>query len=223
MRGHARDGEALARALALVEIAALAPVRIGHNRLAADLMKGDVLRGVARGAGDRHGREHAVLVGRGPFEHMHAAHRAAEHAQHLLDAEMIEQPRLRAHHVGHGDDRKIRTIGALGRRVDRARTGRAHAAADDIGAQHEIAVGIDRLAGADHGLPPAGLAGDGVQIRDVLIACQGMAHHHEIRLLGIERAVGLIGDAERCERGPAIERQRLRQNARSRFAARRSA
>ena len=111
MRGHARHGEALARALALVEIAALTPFGIGHHRLAADLVEGDVLRGVARGAGDRHGGEHAVLIGRGPFQHLHAAHRAAEHRQHVGDAEMIEQPRLRAHHVAHGDDGKVEPIG----------------------------------------------------------------------------------------------------------------
>ena len=111
VRGHARDGEALARALALVEIAALAPVGIGHHRLAADLVEGDVLRGMARRAGDRHRGEHAVLIGRGPFQHLHAAHRAAEHAEHVGNAEMIEQPRLRPHHVAHGDDREVEPVG----------------------------------------------------------------------------------------------------------------
>ena len=100
VRGHARHGKAFARALALVEIASLAPIGIGHHGLAPDLVEGDVLRGVARGAGDRHRGEHAVLVGRGPFQHLHAAHGAAEHAEHVRNAEMVEQPRLRPHHVG---------------------------------------------------------------------------------------------------------------------------
>jgi hypothetical protein len=55
MRGHARDGQTFARTLALIEIAPQAPVGIGHHRLAPDLVEGDVLRGMARGAGNRHG------------------------------------------------------------------------------------------------------------------------------------------------------------------------
>ena len=209
VRGHARHGEPFARAPALVEIAALAPVGIGHHRLAADLVKGDVLRGVARGAGDRHRREHAVLIGCRPFQHLHAAHRAAEHREHVGNAEMIEQAGLRPHHVGDGDDGKVEPVRAPGGGIDGARPGRAHAPADDIGAQHEIAIGVDRLAGPDHGVPPAGLAGDGMDVGDVLIAGQRMAHQHEVGLGGIEFAIGLIGDGKRRKLGPAIERQRL--------------
>ena len=209
VRRHARNGEAFARARALIEIAALAPVWIGHDGLAPDLVEGDVLRGMARGAGDRHGREHAVLVGRSPFEHLHAAHRAAKHAEHDRNAEMIEQPRLRPHHVGDGDDGKVEPVGTAGRGIGRAWPGRAHAAADHIGAEHEIAVGIDRLAWADHGLPPARLAGDGMDVGDMLVAGERMTDEHEVRLVGVERAVGLIGDGEGREFLPAVERKRI--------------
>ena len=97
-----------------------------------------------------------------------------------------------------GDDGKVETVGPPGGRIDRARPGRAHAAADHVGAEHEIAVGVDRLAGADHGLPPAGLAGDGMDVGDVLVAGQRMTDENEIRLAGVERAVGLVGDGERA-------------------------
>jgi len=43
-------------------------------------------------------------------------------------------------------------------------------AAEHIGADHVVAVGVDRLAGSDHGVPPAGLAGDGMAVEDVLVA-----------------------------------------------------
>ena len=75
------------------------------------------------------------------------------HAEQLLDAEMVEQHRLRAHHVADGDDREVEPIGLAGRRIGRGRAGRAHAAADHVGADDEVAVGVDRLAGADHARP----------------------------------------------------------------------
>ena len=53
VRAHARDREAAPRARALGEIAAVAPFRIGHHRLAADLVERDVLRRMPRRAGDR--------------------------------------------------------------------------------------------------------------------------------------------------------------------------
>ena len=73
----------------------------------------------------------------------------------------------------------------------------------------KIALGIDRPAGADHGLPPAGLAGDRMLVDDVLIAGQRMADQNRIAAVGIERAVGLIGDLPRREIDAGVEPQRL--------------
>ncbi len=138
--GHARDGEPAMRLRALVEIAPAAPVRIGHHGLAAEFVERDVLRRMARRAGDRHRREHALGIGRGPLQHLHAAHRAADHAEQRVDAETVEQHGLRAHHVGNGDDRKIQPPRLAGRGIGRGRTGRAHAAADHVGADDEVLV-----------------------------------------------------------------------------------
>ena len=108
VRAHARDREPAARIGALDRNSGpAAPFRIGHHRLAADLVEGDVLRRVARRAGDRQRREHALGIARRPLQHLHAAHRAAGHREQRVDAEMVEQHRLRAHHVADGDDREI--------------------------------------------------------------------------------------------------------------------
>ena len=167
--GHARHGQAVARLDAEIEVAALRPVGIGHHGLPADLVEGDVLRGVPGRGGDRHGREHAVAVARGPFQHLHAAHRAADHAEQLLDAEVIDQRHLRVDHVADGDDGKVDAPGLAGVGVDAGGAGRAHAAAEHVGADDEEAVGVDRLARArpssptsracrsrDEGLPRTG-------------------------------------------------------------------
>ena len=185
------------------------PLRIGHHGLPAEFVKRDVLRRVTRAAGDRQRGEDAVRIGRGPLQRLHAAHRAADHTEQRFDAEAIEQHRLRAHHVGNGDERKIQTPHLAGGRIGRSRSGRAHAAADHIGADDEVAVGVERAAGTDHDFPPAGLAGQRMPIGDMLIKRQRMADQNRVGTVGIEFAIGLVGDLERRKIDAAIERQRL--------------
>ena len=101
---------------AVVEVAAAAPVGIGHDGLAADLVEGDVLRRMPGRRGDRHGGEDALRIERRPLQHLHAAHRAAGDAEQRVDAEMVDQHGLRPHHVADGDDRQIEPVGPAGRR-----------------------------------------------------------------------------------------------------------
>ena len=121
----------------------------------------------------------------------------------------IDQHGLRAHHVGNGDDREIQSPQLAGRGIGRGRPGRAHAAADHVGADDEVAVGVERPARADHGLPPAGLAGHRVHVVDMLVAGQRMADQDGVGAIGVELAIGLVGDLERREIDAAIELQRL--------------
>ena len=209
MRGHPRDAEAAMRMGALLEIAAAVPVRIGHHGLPAEFVERDVLRRMPRAAGDRQRREHALRIGRGPLQRLHAAHRAADHAEQRVDAEAIDQHGLRAHHVGNGDDRKIQSPQFAGGGIGRGRPGRAHAAADHVRADDEVSVGVERTAGTDHGFPPAGLAGHRMHVGDMLIAGQRMADQNGVGAVGIEFAIGLVGDLERREIDAAIELQRL--------------
>ena len=121
VRAHARDREPAPRVGAFGEIAALPPVGVRHHGLAADLVEGDVLRRMARRGRDRQRREHALRIARRPFQHLHAAHRAARDRKQRRDAEMVEQHRLRAHHVADGDDGKIEAPGLAGLRIGRGR------------------------------------------------------------------------------------------------------
>ncbi len=207
MRAHARHGQAAARISAVGEIAATAPIWISHHRLTADLVEGDILCGMPGRSRDRQRREHAVRIARRPLQHLHASHRAARHRKQRLDAEIIEQHRLGADHVAHSNDRKVETPRHSGCRIGRSRPGTAHAAADDIGADNEIALGVDRLAGPDHGLPPTRLAGHRMIVDGVLVAGQRMANQYRIAACGIERAVGLIGNLQRAKIEPGVEVQ----------------
>jgi hypothetical protein len=42
-----------------------------------------------------------------PFQHLHPAHRAAGHAEQLVDAQVVDQLDLRPHHVADGDDGEV--------------------------------------------------------------------------------------------------------------------
>src|SRR5262249_25673701 len=53
------------------------------------------------------------------------------------------------------------------------------------------------------------LAGDGMDIGHVLVAGQRVADEHEVRLIRVQRAIGLISDGERHKLLAAVERQRI--------------
>ena len=136
--------------VAVLQIAPAAPVRVGHDGLAPDLVEGDVLRRVSRAVAIGIAANTRSGIARRPLQHLHAAHGAAEHAEQALDPEPVEQHRLGAHHVADGDEREIEAPGRARRRVGRGRAGRAHAAAEHVGADDEVS---DRCRSAFRGRP----------------------------------------------------------------------
>ena len=54
-----------------------------------------------------------------------------------------------------------------------------------------------------------GLPVTGLDVGDVLVAGQRVADQHRVGALGVERAVGLVGDLERRELDAGVELQRL--------------
>ena len=207
---HAGDGEACARHLAIGIIVAAAPERIGHDRLAPDFVKGDILRAVPRGRGDDDAAFDPVGEEGGPGQRLHAAHRPADHRRQPIDAQMVEQHRLRPHHVGDGQHREAHGVRIAQRGVDAGGAGRSHAAADDVGADDEMACRIDRPALAHHAPPPAGLAGDGMVRCDILVAGQRVADQDDVGFVRVHLPIGLIGDVDRGQAGAARQRQRTR-------------
>ena len=98
------------------------------------------------------------------------------------------------------------------------RAGRAHAAAQHVDADDEVARRIEHLARPDQALPPALLAGHGMLLGDELVAGQRMADQDGVRLVGVERAVGLVGHPIGAELDAAVEPERAL-DAQNRVAA----
>ncbi len=198
------------------------PIGIGHHRLAADFMEGDVLRRVPGRRRNRQGGEDAFLVTRSPFQDLHAAHRAAHHGEQLVYAQMIDQAGLRFDHVADGNHRKLEPVRRAGGGVDGGRSRRSHAAAQDVGADHEEAAAY-RQASRDRSATPTSRACRlSMDARDMLVAGQRMANEDGVRFVGIELPVGLIRNGERPREffltGKA-QRGRLPQSARPGCAA----
>ena len=126
-----------------------------------------------------------------------------------FNAQVVNQQFLRTDHVADGDNRKIQPPRLSRFLVKSLRPGGAHAAAEYIGANDKITVGVDHLARTDHLFPPAALAGHGVFARNEVIARQCMADQYGIGPVRVELAPGLIGDIDALKLDPVIQTQRL--------------
>ena len=207
---HARDAQAPLGHHALgVEVAAV-KIRVGDDGAACDLVEGDVLGRQVRRAGYHQGMFDALGVLQRPAQRLHAAQAATHHGGQRLNAQVVDHTHLRVHPVFHRDNRKIGAIDAPGVRVQVHGPGRAKAGTEVVDADDEEAVGVQRLARADHVVPPAFALGltfidAGHMVRGV----QCMADQHRVGLVGVELAVGLVGQGVAANRCAALQRQRL--------------
>ena len=122
---------------------------------------------------------------------------------------MVNQTFLRFNHISYRNHRKIQIVQFAGSRIHRTRSGGTGTAADNIGADNKIFVGIDRFTGADHLIPPARFfIFRGVAAADVSVSGQGMRYQHRVGTVGIERTGGFVADVDIFEFSAAIQRKR---------------
>ena len=150
----------------------------------------------------QHLREH-----RQPAQHLHSAHRAARHRKQLRNAEMVNQAFLTVHHIFNRNQREREAIRLLRRGIDAGRPGRAFAAAEHIGANDKILVRVERLAGANHVIPPARLFVAFVKSGGMSVAGKGMQNQDRVRFIRIQRAIRFVGNGNWSELFAAFERQ----------------
>src|ERR1017187_798942 len=102
--------------------------------------------------------------------------------------------------VANGKQREAKAVGAARARIDRRRPSRAGAAAEEVRTHDEEPLGIKRAPGTDDAVPPATPAWVPVVSSSVCIATERVAYEHRVSPIGVERAIGLIGDLYRRER-----------------------
>ena len=190
---HASKGEADAGPRALVVVPPFVEVRIAQDRVAADDIEGEGLHRKAGRGGHRERAPHTGGVVGGPLEDLVAAHRTADHAAKDLHLEPVHEALLNLDDIGHGDCGKISPVAMAAFRVDAVGPGGPATTAKDVRADHEVALGIDGLAGPDHGIPPAGGIG-GVVSRDVGIAAERVADEDGVVAGAVELSVGFVDD-----------------------------
>ena len=119
-------------------------------------------------------------------------------ASSWLMPELVQQAALHLHHIANGDGREIAAVGLAGGGVDAAGAGGAAAAAQQIGADDEVAAGVNRLARADRDIPPAGVVLL-VMLGNMGVSADGVADQDRVVLRGVEFAVSLVGDGDAVE------------------------
>ncbi len=197
---------------AVLAVVAAVELRVGDDRPPRDLVEGDVLRRQVGRRRDGDALAQALGIAQRPGQRLHAAEAAAEHGGQPLDAERVDQARLRVDPVLDRDHREVAAVGAAVRGrigVRAGRPGRAEARARVVDADDEEAVGVERLARADEVVPPAlALLLPGVGAGDVVRGVERVADQDGVAARRVQRAVGLVGEGVVGQLRAARERQR---------------
>jgi hypothetical protein len=83
------------------------------------------------------------------------------------------------------------------------------ASAQHVRADHEILVGVERLARPDHVVPPARLAGLRTDPGGMRVAGKRVQDQDGVALLRVQCAIRFVGNLDRRQRGAAIQGNRV--------------
>ena len=227
---HASDAHSRRGRPAGAIIMPLLPVRIRRDGVAGDGIPRDALRLECVGARDGNDRVHLIAVEYGPFERLHPAQGTAGNGSQPRDSQLVQQCPFGPHHVGDRDDRKVGAVGPSSRRIGGRGPCGPSAPAQQVRADDEKLVRVERLPWANHAVPPAEPAtetgipffgpkavpgafrgGRRGEPRCMGVAAERMAHQNHVVTRRREPAVGLVGNPDGIQLPSAVERERFRE------------
>src|SRR5688572_8927363 len=100
--------------------------------------------GAARSRSDHHSPVDRVRVSSSPLHHLKTTHAAANRSIETRNAEVVQQLSLRLHHVPNREDGKAHRVRSASALVDVGWSGAATAAAEHVGTNHKITIGIQQ-------------------------------------------------------------------------------
>ena len=183
---------------------------IGDDRLSCDFIERDVLCRQSRCRSDQHRVRDAIRKVDRPLHCLHSAEAAADDRSPANDAERVRQKGLRGDPVPHRHHREVRSVNSARFRIDRTWSGAAVAATEVVEAHHVEVIRVDRLAGTDAVVPPAGpLVFGAVIAGGMVMSRQRVTDEHRVRTRGIQLAVRFVDEIYARQDAPAQQRNRL--------------
>lgn len=208
LRDLAGQRKALPRTIAFrrVVIPTVAPFGVLDDCESFNCTPSDLHRTGGRNRRDRHQRPHEVGVHRAPFEHLHTAHRSADDRQPGVDPQFGHEEPLGTDDVAHRDLREGWAVGLGGVGVDTGRSSGSLTAAQYVGADDEVAIGVEGLPRADQVVPPTVALVPWLETTGgVRIAGECVAYQNRIGMVGRQRAPGLVCDLDFVEVPATLE------------------
>lgn len=185
-------------------VVAAPPVGVHHEGLALDVAQSDAVGVGAGAAGDGGYALDAVGEEDAGGERLHPTHAGTDGGVEGRDAEGVEEPELRPHHVFHCYDGEMRRVALAVGRVEGGGAGAPVAGPQHVDADDEVFIRVERRAGADEVFPPASLrvGGCGFGVRG-----GGEAGEEEdgVGLGAVEGAPCFVGGCVRGQEAAPVE------------------
>ena len=135
----------------------------------------------------------------GPLHSLETAYRAAYECVDVSDAEGVGQYAVGIDHISYGVLGKIAVIGATRGGIFMQRARGAIGRADEVGTYYKITCRVEKHTFLHRVGPP---------VLHVTVGSQGMTHPHDVVALLVERAIGIVSDAQTLERAAKFECER---------------
>ena len=191
-------------------VVATGKVRIRTNRNVLSVSPGNLLRRSRRTGGNDRATAHQLGVSCRPLQGASTTERTTNHVAEAVHTQGTRQVRLSTHGVADAHLREAGTPVFTGTRVafrdDARRTGRTVAATQDIGGNHEVAVGVHDRAGAHDAFPPAvrfdsanqrgGHVGGGYAAGDMRVTGERVQDQDGVITSLVEGAPGFVADGD---------------------------